>query len=182
MKILMTGHTSPIGTMLYEHFKYDIHGCSRSNGYDLTQLQDIEKIVERSLQYDHFLNLAHVGTAQTQLLHLIHRHWTANNKFGKIVSFGTLGTELPLKVLQSLKTPMEYFTQKQSLEALHRRLCIEKPFGPQPQSILIRIMNYGVKMGERSSEPTCDSMDVIRTVEHVLGDPCYVSSIDLRKI
>ena len=77
---------------------------------------------------------------------------------------------------------MEYFKQKQTLEAVHRRLCIEKPFGPQPQSILIRIMNYGVKVGERSGEPSCDSKDIIRTVEYVLNEPCYISTIDLRKI
>ena len=182
MKILMTGHTSPIGSALYEHFKHQAHGCSRSNGYDLTQLQDIEKIAELSLQYDHFLNLAYVGTAQTQLLNLIHKSWTNNNKCGKIVSFGTLGTELSLKILQTFNTPMEYFKQKQTLEAVHRRLCIEKPFGPQPQSILIRIMNYGVKVGERSGEPSCDSKDIIRTVEYVLNESCYISTIDLRKI
>ena len=182
MKILMTGHTSPIGSVLYEHFKHQAHGCSRSNGYDLTQLQDIEKIAELSLQYDHFLNLAHVGTAQTQLLNLIHKLWTNNNKYGKIVSFGTLGTELPLKILQTFNTPMEYYKEKRTLEAMHRRLSAEKPFDLQPQSILIRIGNYGVKTGERTDSPSCDSKDIIRTVEYVLNEPCYISSIDLRRI
>lgn len=182
MKILMTGHTSPIGSALYEHFKHQAHGCSRSNDYDLTQMHDLEKITQLSLEYDHFLNLAHVGTAQTQLLNLIHKSWTNNKKYGKIVSFGTLGTELPLKILQTFNTPMEYYKEKRTLEVVHKRLSVEKPFGQQPQSILIRIGNYGVKTGERAGSPSCDSADIIRTVKYVLNESCYISSIDLRKI
>jgi hypothetical protein len=70
---------------------------------------------------------------------------------------------------------MEYYKEKRILEAMHRRLSAEKPFGLQPQSILIRIGNYGVKTGERTGSPSCDSKDIIRTVEYVLKEPCYIS-------
>ena len=45
MKILMTGHTSPMGKELYAHLskEHEVIGVSRESGYDLTKQEDVEK-------------------------------------------------------------------------------------------------------------------------------------------
>ena len=45
MKILMTGHTSPIGSVLFEHlsFTHQVTGISRQSGYDLNKFENMTK-------------------------------------------------------------------------------------------------------------------------------------------
>lgn len=184
MKIIMTGHTSPIGSVLFQHLSsaHEVFGLSRQNGFDLNKLEDIEKIVNQSVHYDHFINLAHVGDAQCQLLSLIYQKWVNTNHLGKIISFGTLGTVLSEDILKKTGTDLSYFKKKEQLEHLHKHLTIKKIFGAQPQSVLIRILNFGKKTGERQDEPSCDKDDIIRTVDYLLNETLYISNIDLRKI
>jgi len=184
MKILMTGHTSPIGSVLFEYLKqkHTIVGISRSTGYDLNKLEDIQRVVEQSVNYEHFINLSHVGNAQIQLLMSIHKKWSETNKTGKIITFGTLGTELSEDVLKQVGVDLNYIKQKMHLENVHRFLSVKTPFGVQPQSVLIRILNYGEKNGVRQGEPSCDTQDITRIIDTVLNEPLYISSIDIRKI
>ena len=46
-KIVLTGHTSPMGKELYAHLskEYEVIGVSRESGYDLTKQEDVEKAV-----------------------------------------------------------------------------------------------------------------------------------------
>lgn len=180
----MTGHTSPMGTVLFEHLKHhhEVVGISRNTGYDLNKLEDIQQVVEQSINYDHFVNLAHVENAQIQLLMLIHKKWSEINKTGKIITFGTLGTELSEDILKHVKADLNYIKQKTHLENVHRFLSTKTPFGTQPQSVLIRILNYGKKTDVRQEEPFCDTQDIKRTFDYVLNEPLYISSIDVRKI
>ena len=184
MKFLMTGHTSPIGSVLFEHlsFTHQVTGISRQSGYDLNKFEDIQKIINDSINYDHFINLAHVGDAQCQLLSLIYKKWSEVNHLGKIISFGTLGTELPEDILKKTGTDLDYFKKKIHLENIHKCLSIQKIFGIQPQSVLIRILNFGKKTGSRQGEPSCNKEEIIRTVDYVLNETLYISKIDLRKI
>ena len=72
-KIVLTGHTSPMGKELYAHLskEYEVIGVSRESGYDLTKQEDVEKVVDMALDADLFINLAHVGSTQSQLLIMI---------------------------------------------------------------------------------------------------------------
>jgi hypothetical protein len=108
--------------------------------------------------------------------------WSETNKTGKIITFGTLGTELSENILKQVGADLNYIKQKIHLENVHRLLSIKTPFGTQPQSVLIRILNYGEKVGVRQSEPFCDTQDIIRIFNTVLNEPLYISTIDVRKI
>ena len=81
MKILMTGHTSPMGKELYAHLskEYEVIGISRESGYDLTKQEDVEKVVDMALDSDIFINLAHVSSAQSQMsVYYTHLNLTTN--------------------------------------------------------------------------------------------------------
>lgn len=73
MKCIITGHTSGIGKIIYEHFlskNWTVVGMSRSNGYDITKDQD--RIVNESAGCDIFVNCAYDGTGQLDLLNKLH--------------------------------------------------------------------------------------------------------------
>ena len=59
-----------MGKELYAHLskEYEVIGVSRESGYDLTKQEDVEKVVDMALDADLFINLAHVGSTQSQLL------------------------------------------------------------------------------------------------------------------
>jgi hypothetical protein len=113
---------------------------------------------------------------------LVHKKWSETNKTGKIITFGTLAAELSENILKKMDIDLNYIKQKIHLENVHRFLSVKTPFGVQPQSVLIRISNYGEKIGVRQGEPFCDTQDIIRIFNTVLNEPLYISTIDVRKI
>jgi len=70
MKIAITGHTKGIGKALSEVFGQDheIIGFSRSNGYDITKQEIVDKIIHEIKDCDVFINNAYAPDNQTQLL------------------------------------------------------------------------------------------------------------------
>jgi len=183
MNLLMTGHTSSVGRALCEFYKdHEIVGISRSSNFDLTDPADIEKVIALSLDCDHFINLANVGHSQCDLLYGVYRLWQENNKPGKIISFGTLATAAPFSLLKRIPVDMFMLGHKLSLEKIHAELSIETPFGPQPQSVLIRFANYGMKTDKRSNEPYSTEKQMTEIVDFVLKSNTYISSLDFREI
>lgn len=74
MRCVVTGHTSGVGKAIHEYLKdsgHEVIGMSRSNGYDITTDQD--KIEDIAKGCDLFVNCAHAGTAQLELLNRLCR-------------------------------------------------------------------------------------------------------------
>jgi len=186
MKLLITGHTSNVGSILAEHLvEYEIFGVSRQTGFDLTKPEDIKRVIELSIEYDHFINLANVNHAQSHLLYGVYNLWKENSKRGKIISFGSLITSASSHLINKLPVEynmLDYVGQKLILEKIHNELCFEKPFGSQPESILIRFANYGEKTGPRANEPYTTREQMIEVVDFALRSNTYVSTIDFREI
>lgn len=70
MKIAITGHTSGIGMALFNHFEQSgnfVIGFSRSNGYDISKVEDREKIIENTKDFDVFINNAYSNYDDSQL-------------------------------------------------------------------------------------------------------------------
>jgi hypothetical protein len=180
----MTGYTSPIGKELFKHFSVnnEVIGISRTSGYDLTNESDLLKIVELSKDFDHFINLANVGSSQTFLLSKIYNHWKELNKPGKILSFGSMASMLPYSLLESVNSDFDYVRSKLSLDMLHAELELKQIFGPQPYSILLRFLNYGEKAGQRSNEKSLNQQEMIDLVDFVLTSDVYISTINFRKV
>lgn len=182
MKILITGHTSNIGKVLFKHLerKHSVTGISRTSGYDLhTRIDDI---VNMSINFDCVINLANVGTTQTKLLYLINKRWKEENKTGKIISFGSLITEVKFYLIENIEADYNMIASKLLLEKCHKEIVSEKPFGSQPQSVLLRFANYGKKEGFRDTEPYTSPEQMIKIVDDVLYSDTYISTLDFREI
>ena len=73
-------------------------------------------------------------------------------------------------------------SNKLLLEKLHNELSLRQPFGPQPQSVLVRFANFGRKEGKRSNEPYTNEEQMIRLINFLLEVDTYISTIDFRGI
>ena len=179
MKILMTGHTSPMGKELYAHLskEHEVIGVSRESGYDLTKQEDVEKVTDMALDSDIFINLAHVSSAQSQMLLMINNKWNKESRLFLTISFGSLATKLDNDILRAVNIDRQYLADKHKLDAVNNSLANQKPFGEQCQFTLVRVLNYGEKTGSREGEPTCNVDDIIRTVDYIINEPMYVLSL-----
>lgn len=94
---LITGGNRGLGLKLTNTLNAD--SISRSNGYDITTDEGIQRIVQESLKYDVFINNAFDGPphenwanfAQTNLYMAIYDAWKAANKDGLIINIGSVG-------------------------------------------------------------------------------------------
>ena len=182
-KIVLTGHTSPMGKELYAHLskEYEVIGVSRESGYDLTKQEDVEKVVDMALDADLFINLAHVESAQSQMLIMINNKWSKESRLGLVISFGSLATKLDNDILRAVNIDKQYLADKHKLDAVNNSLANQKPFGQQCQFTLVRVLNYGEKTGDRAGEPTCSVDDICRTFDYIINEPMYIGKLDIRR-
>lgn len=113
MEIVITGHTAGLGKALYDYYSvsHDVKGLSRSNGYDIAK--DQEKILTIIKDSDLFINCAHAGQCQEQLL------LSAVNKVPNIVVIGT--------TMQNIDefSNFPYLADKKKLAEQCRKLSID---------------------------------------------------------
>jgi hypothetical protein len=183
MRIAITGHTSPMGKDVYEHYSktHECLGISRATGYDLTNTDSINDTVSEVLARDVFLNMAHVGTTQSTLLMKLQQRWTQDAPLQKVITIGSLATKVPKKLLDQVGIDKQYLKDKQHIDAVHNVIANETPFGSQLKFSLVRVLNYGEKTGDRSGEPTCTAQDIIRTIDYVINESMYISTLDVRR-
>jgi len=183
MKIILTGHTSPIGQILFSHLckSYEVIGVSRDTGYDFSRPSDMSRVIEQSHEATHFINLANVPE-QADILYGVYNMWSQLEKDGKIINFGTLATEVPYSLLKKIPVDMKMVGNKLSLEKMHNELAYKQPFGQQPKSVLIRFANYGQKTGHRDNEPFTRPDQMIKVIDFILESDTYISNIDFREI
>lgn len=172
-----------MGKELFEHYSKNFNclGVSRTTGYDLNKVEDQDRVVSEALDSDIFLNVAHVGTAQSTLLMKLKQHWSLELPLRKVITIGSLATKVPKKLLDQVGIDKQYLRDKHHIDAVSSCLANETPFGQQLQFSLVRVLNYGEKTGERSGEPTCSAEDIIRTIDYLIEEPMYVSTLDVRR-
>lgn len=114
MKYALTGHTRGIGEELFKTISLNCIGFSKSLGYDITKKIDRLRIVEESLNCDVFINNAHAGYGQVELLYEVYDKWKNQDKI--IVNIGS-DTTSGIK-----KKPREYSAQKAALDKASEQL------------------------------------------------------------
>jgi hypothetical protein len=79
LKVSITGHTSGIGKHLYESLDNTI-GFSRSNGFDIENENNLDKIYELSKDCHVFINNAYFQDAQLKLFNKFYKNWRYKEK------------------------------------------------------------------------------------------------------
>jgi hypothetical protein len=121
MNIAITGHTNGLGKAIVNLVGNDkVVGFSTSTGYDITDPLSRQCIIDKSIHCDVFINNAHDGYAQTQLLYELWDRWAELDKI--IINIGSNTTD-GIK-----RHPHEYSAQKASLEKANEQLAnMNKP-------------------------------------------------------
>lgn len=128
MKVLITGGNRGLGKSIKEYFNAD--SLSRTeNSTDITK--DVDSIVQKSLEYDVFINNAFDGPpqeawanfAQSTLLIKMFEVWKQNNKSGHIFNIGSIASDRIVSPDPSWET---YRVSKKALE--HSSLQCSKAF------------------------------------------------------
>jgi MoaA/NifB/PqqE/SkfB family radical SAM enzyme len=98
-KFLITGGNRGLGLSLATHTNGQ--SVSRAEGYDITKNEDVQRIAQKSLDYDVFINNAFDGPpqeawanfAQTNLYMAVYDAWKNANKQGWIINIGSSGSK-----------------------------------------------------------------------------------------
>jgi hypothetical protein len=114
MKFAITGHSSGIGKAVYDRLYPDVLGFSRSNGYDITDPASRRKIVKESIECDVFINNAHNGFSQIDMLVDLFTEWRDLPKV--IINIGSRAADKSLT--QKNQHLLHYMVQKRSLKSI----------------------------------------------------------------
>lgn len=161
MNIILTGATSPIGSVVLEHLnkEHKVTIISRANKWDLTDPVKIKKLIELTEVNDVFINLAHVGYSQGLLL--------GNSRSKVNISFTSLITQFEWSLMQNFDKP-EYISQKLFLEYVHRE---------RKDSALISISSYGEgEIPSVTDEQICNAIDDVINGRSILPVRIEVSN------
>jgi len=82
MKVAITGHTGGLGLAFLHYFAekhYEVVGYSRTNGYDISNLEVVSKIIAEIKDVDIFVNNAHDAN-QFVLLERVFNMWLGKPK------------------------------------------------------------------------------------------------------
>lgn len=115
----VTGHTSGLGASFYrllnEH-GYEVHGFSRTNGYDLRDYSQVGRMLNEIEDFDLFVNNAKPDYAQAQIVYRLARRW----EHGTVLSIGSQAVLKPVGWTDTFL--LEYLTQKAALVHAHQTL------------------------------------------------------------
>ena len=113
MKIAITGSSRGIGYAISEQFKaqgHDVIGFNKSEGWDISNKDIQSKIVYTVRDCDMFINNAHSGFAQVDLLFLLHKMWQGSDKI-----IANIASSITMRWDTSNRDP-KYRTEKLALD------------------------------------------------------------------
>lgn len=118
-KAAVTGHTQSLGQSFYSRLRakgYDVHGFSRSTGYDLRDYSNVTRMLEEVHGFDLFINNAKPDFCQAQILYRLVRQGSIKT----IISIGSAAVNDPPNWTDTYL--LEYLTQKTALSHANRVL------------------------------------------------------------
>lgn len=148
MRIVLTGASNPIGKLLYSWYcqSYEVIPISRHHGWDLTQKEKQQELINITQTADIFLNVAHIGLLQGLLL--------SQSRARINISFSSMITKFDWRYMKNFHTA-NYVSEKLFLEHVHSFT---------KNSAVIRISKYGA-----GSIPSVTDDQIIYAIEDILS-------------
>ena len=113
IKIAITGHTSGIGLSLFTRFTElgnDVYGFSRSNGYDIGSNDVCDRLIDRIVDCDVFVNNAYHSVGQNRLLARMLTKWDIPQK--SIINISSNIVSVPYVYFDQHPLVQEYRSNK----------------------------------------------------------------------
>lgn len=114
MKVAITGHSSGIGKAVYDRVYPCVIGFSRSNGYDITDAASRKRMIQESITCDIFINNAHNGFSQIDMLVEVFTEW--KNLPKTIINIGSRAADNLLT--EKNQHLLHYMSQKRALKSI----------------------------------------------------------------
>jgi len=195
-KIAITGHTEGIGKAIADHLglNYQIVGFSRSNGYDISKQEDLDRIVAESLDCEIFINNAYYFDQQTVLAGM----WDTAHKDKKdfIINISSLAADPIFEIDKKMPYIVPYAEEKHRLNKKTFEICDHlngqrkaisvllgivatnfiNPYGTDPENMLEHYEGF------RKNGTLIMPEDVAEAIEHVIGlikSNCFIYSISI---
>jgi hypothetical protein len=160
MKIAITGHTSGIGKALFNHFVLHTPiGFSRTNGYDITHVEDRKKIVKECIDFDVFINNAYSDGTNSQLYMLQDMFYAWQGKHKLIINMSSRITDF---VLPSMSQEKMYQSHKKDQDTF----CLGKIESPCIFNLKLGMVDTPRVMSYNRNKLAVD--DVVKIVSFVL--------------
>lgn len=108
IKVAITGHTKGIGKAFASYFKdYEVHGFSRSNGWDLFREESLNALVHNIKDFDILVNSAPIGVNQLKLFDRVFELWEGKDK--SIINISSIGGDMDAKIIKDFQ---DYYVEK----------------------------------------------------------------------
>lgn len=195
-KIAITGHTEGIGKAISDRFRlnYQVVGFSRSNGYDISKHEDLERIVADSMDCEVFINNAYYFDQQLVLADLWDSAHSGKEDF--IINISSLAADPIFEIEKRMPYLVPYAEEKHRLNKKTFDICNNlggkrkaisvllgivdtkfiNPYGSDPENMLEHYESF------RKNGTLIQPEDVAEAIEHVIGlakSNCFVYSISI---
>ena len=195
-KVAITGHSRGIGKSIFDKLssQYEVKGFSRSNGYDISKQEDVDRIIAESLDCDIFINNAYHYDQQTVIAKQWNEAHLDNEHF--IINVSTLASDPMFDVATKLPHLVPYAEEKHRLNQQTFNICdrlngkckamslllgivetgFENPYGIDPENLLEHYADF------KKRGVLIDVTDVANTVEVMLNsikNNCFIYSVSL---
>lgn len=184
MKIGITGHTRGVGKAIYDYFKNEGHevlGFSRTNGYDLTDDNKKNQVLEEILKCDIFVNNAfvsfkdpihHKSYVPVELLFSVHKEWQ-NNKNKRIIVIGSIASSMVGTI------GYDYGGYQIHKYAIDRTCWLLSQSTPYPHIHLLKPGRIDTDLARNRAGPKLDTTDVVEVIKFCLenSNRIYVKEI-----
>jgi hypothetical protein len=164
MKIAITGATSGLGKIFFDHLSksHDVENFSRSNGFDFSKLEALDNLVQAIGDFDLLINNAHVGTSQTQLTMKLAQFWRTKPR-------SAIWNITSTSAWTSSRYSPTYTAEKTMLDKVSYMYqsndCV------YPKITLLRFHVIDTPVWEGKNVPKLFQMDIIRTVDFLMSLP-----------
>ena len=142
-KVAITGHTKGLGLSLSQKLsnQYTVLGFSRSNGYDISNNEDVRRIIDETLDCEIFVNNAYHFDQQTNIAKLWEEAHRDKEHF--IINVSTLASDPMFDVATKLPHLVPYAQEKHNLNQATFDICDRFGGKCKAMSVLLGIVETG---------------------------------------
>ena len=195
-KIALTGHTRGIGKSIVDLLspKYKCVGFSRGNGYDISKDEDINRIIDESLDCEVFINNAYYYEQQLKIAELWEQ--AHKDKAHFIINVSSLASDPMFEIENKIPHLVPYAQEKHRLNRKSFDICdrfdgkckamtlmlgivetgFQNPYGIDPNNLYEHYKDF------KDRGVLIDPKDVAKAVEVMINSiqsNCFIYNISL---
>ena len=169
-KYAVTGHTKRLGKALYDALP-SCTGFSRTTGFDITKKDDRTRLIHKMSDCDVFINNAHEGFGQVELLNDVFKAWRGSDRL--IINIGV--DSVPYTNWQVVH--QQYPVEKMALQAQSEMLHNEKNRKCKITNLCLGYID--TEFNKDYTGPKLSYDEIITTIKWIVQQPSEIKQLVL---